>query len=377
MRPGRIPLSSGTVAVLFAAALALTPSVAYASEAGTVYTWGAVDSQTSPLRFPQRVEPLTEVTEIDAGNSSAYALEKNGTVWAWGQNEDGELGNGTVVSSASAVHVNMPAGVKIVSIGESQDSGLAVDSTGHGWAWGLRGASCNPGANAYTATPQEVQGLGSIVSVQGGEHHSLWLTSSGTIYACGTNAQGQLGVPNLSSTSTPVRVPGLGHVVEISAGERTSCARTSNGEIYVWGADNHGQVGNGQFREEVTSPYHVPLPGPASEISCGGNLPTNGHTLAVVGGTLYGWGADAFGQVGDGAEEDKSLPVDTGMNFETVVASGVSSFGIEDGVLFSWGNHASGILGTGSARDALEPEEVESGVTQVSSTAHIAAYLYR
>ncbi len=360
-----------------AAALALGASAAGATEVGTVYTWGEVDSQTSPIRVPQRVEPLSEVTEVDAGNSSAYALEKNGTVWAWGQNTEGELGNGNTTTSANAVRVGLPSSLKIVSIGEAQNSGMAVDSTGHGWAWGLRGASCNPGASSFAVTPQEIQGLSSVISVQGGEHHSLWLTSKGTVYACGTNAQGQLGVPNISSTSTPVLVPGIGHVVEISAGERTSCARTSNGEIYVWGADNHGQVGNGVFREEVTSPYHVPLPGPASEISCGGNLSSNGHTLALVNGTLYGWGADAYGQVGDGQEEDKPLPVDTGMKFESVVASGISSFGIYHGVLFSWGNHTGGILGTGSVRNALEPEEVEEGVTEVSSTAHVATYLYR
>ena len=91
---------------------------------------------------------------------------------------------------------------------------------------------------------------------------------------------------------------------------------------------------------------------------------------------LYGWGADQFGQVGDGARTNKSSPVDTGMRFEHAAAGGISSYGLTEGKLYSWGESAGGVLGTGKGPSIRGVALVETGVAQISATAHVVMDLH-
>src|ERR1019366_4446953 len=159
-------------------------SLLAASASAQVKHWGGY-GEPIPL-VPTEVQGLENVTRIDAGNGSGYALESNATEWAWGENSEGELGNGTKAASYNgAVKVSFPKGVRIVAIGEARYAGIA-----------------------------------SAVAVQGGENHVLWLMADGTVRACGENWNGQLGVgASVPETNVPLEVPGLSEVVEISAGE--------------------------------------------------------------------------------------------------------------------------------------------------------------
>jgi alpha-tubulin suppressor-like RCC1 family protein len=313
------------------------------------------------------------VTAIDVGNVSAYALESDGSVWAWGGNRDGQLGDGTTVNSPyQAVRVELPAGVRVVALGEAENVGLAIDSTGHAWAWGsAEVAACVPGGRSRTLTPVEVPGISEAVAVQGGGHHTIWLLSGGGVETCGVNGAGQLGVPGIERSVTPVPVPGLSDVVEVSAGMRTSCARTASGAVYDWGADREGQVGNGVEEPAVSSPYEV-IPSGATQVSCGGDVLTDGHALALVAGEVIAWGANQNGQLGDGTTQNRPLPTATGLHFDQVVAGGASSYGLDaEGNAWAWGTASGGALGIGptSARFATEPQLVEGGVSSISSTA--------
>jgi alpha-tubulin suppressor-like RCC1 family protein len=359
-------------------ALALLACAARAGAAGdaAVYQWGTTLHGTT-FTTPHAIEGLSDVVEVDAGNTSAYALEGDGTVWAWGKNTSGQLGDGTSSDSPTTPQqVRFPAGTHIVAIGEAENSGFALDSDGHAWQWGSVGAGCLTHEPVTLLTPVEIPSIHEAVAVQGGEHHTLWLLRNGTVRACGVNSYGQLGVGGITSSHSPVSVADLDEVVEVSAGELTSCARTKSGAVYVWGSDLNGQVGNGRFETAVFTPFKVPLPGAASEISCGGNLHDNGQTLAIVEGMLYGWGADQFGQVGDGARTNKASPVDTGMRFEHAVAGGVSSYGLTEGKLYSWGESAGGVLGTGTGPSIRGVALVETGVARVSATAHVVMDLH-
>jgi len=373
-------------AVFAAAALAAAPSAASASE---VFQWGGYGGFTEGLvaREPMAIGglPAVPIKTVDDSNNSAYALAQDGTVWAWGENNFGELGIGSTAQSRySAVQVHLP--VPAVSIGEAQDNAFAVTASGHVWAWGARDGSvmCFEPTHtiSYYATPVEIPTLSNVAQVQGGEHHVLFLLKNGTVETCGSNKHGQLGVSGIieSGTRPPIQVPGLSNIVEISAGERSSCARNASGEMFVWGADINGQVGNGKYDVAVSTPYHVPLPGKVTQISCGGNLEPNGSTVAVVEGReIYTWGAGDYGQLGTGGTEDSAVPVLTGLNFAEVVTGGATSYGrTQSGEIYAWGAATEGTLGTGSRTSSLAPVPVPvTNITQISSTARNVVALRR
>ncbi len=350
------------------------------ASAATVKHWGSyglADRQRTPVAIPN----LNDVSQIDAGNDMSYVLERNGTLWAFGENEVGELGDGlTTASLEEAVRVIFPPGVDIVAIGEAESSGYAIDSTGQGWAWGKGGEEslCLGEGEEDITEPEKVPGMTDAAAVQGGAHHVLWLLKNGTVETCGSNRDGELGVGHtVTKSGSPLAVPDLLDVVEVSAGQLSSCARTASGAVYEWGGDMNGQIGNGVRKTGVYEPFKVPLPGPASEVSCGGNKARDGSTLALVNGTVYGWGADSFGQVGDGQTVDKLSPViataTRALDLTQVVASGASSLGLSaDGDVYAWGSNEGDALGSSERKHlkyALTPLLVDSGAEEISGTA--------
>jgi alpha-tubulin suppressor-like RCC1 family protein len=365
-------------------ALALVLLALPSSALAEVSRWGAFGKQAEQ-RTPSLVTGMEEeVVKIDAGNASAYALTAKGAVLAWGPNEHGQLGDGTTTSSFDqAVRVHFPAGLRIVAIGEERASGFAVDSTGHAWAWGEGGYGSNCLGRGVTdvTEPHEIPLLTQVAAVQGGATHSIWLMTNGTVMMCGLNQDGELGTGEVGGSAyKPVQVPGLSSVVEVSAGQDVSCARTASGAVFDWGSDEQGQVGNGVFESAVASPYEVPLPGAAKQISCGGNLPKNGSTLALLqNGAIYGWGADEQGQIGDAQTEDKAAPAKAsalaGLGLTQVVASGECSLGVNAaGDVYAWGNDERHTLGTTQkVRMSLAPLLVDTEAVEVSGTAYDSA----
>jgi len=347
-----------------------------ASASARVKHWGGYGAPI-PL-VPTEVQGLENVTRIDAGNGSGYALEADGSEWAWGENSEGELGNGTKAASDNrAVKVSFPRGVKIVAIGEARYDGFAIDSTGQGWAWGegAKGVLCTGEGQMKVRAPIKVPGITSAIAVQGGENHVLWLMANGTVQACGDNTNGQLGVgAGVQETNVPLPVLGLSEVVEVSAGERHSLARTASGRVYGWGNNKHGQVCIANKTPQVFVPTEVPLPGPASDVSGGGNLTRNGHTMMLVGGVPYGCGDDEEGQVGDGRFVNKYAPTLSSklasVPLTQVVALGESSAGLSaTGKVYTAGSGEWGTLGNGSEASSLEPFEADSNVVEISGTA--------
>jgi alpha-tubulin suppressor-like RCC1 family protein len=361
-------------ACLLAADVCVT-ATASAATGTQVKQWGLAEPE-GYLWAPAAVPGLEEVVVIDAGNGSRYALEADGAVMAWGRGAGGDLGDGSKRSSAVPVRVAFPAGVKIVALGEAEFEAYAIDSTGQGWAWGSGdGGSLCLGQERKIDVPREVPGMTQAIAVQGGEHHVLWLLKNGTVEACGINAAGQLGVGrDIAETSTPLAVPGLSGVVEISAGNKSSAARTSSGAVYMWGSNLNGQIGIGSSANRVYTPSRVPLPGPASEISAGGDFAVNSHTVALVNGVPYGWGADQAGQVGDEEAVNKASPVLatawSGLDLKQIVAGGESTFGLTaGGEVYGVGSDEMGVLGAGFGGYSLAPVLVDTGAAEVSATA--------
>lgn len=361
-----------------ALAALLTLAGAGSAAAQQVERFGSYFGGTQyPQPTPQPVEGIGAVSQIDASNASSLALDTSGRVWAWGNGQYGELGDGLGADSTAPVRAKLPPGTTIVSIGEARDDSYAIDSEGHLWAWGLNesGSLCLGTLKKRQLLPRRVSGVTNAVAVQGAQNHVLILLADGTVEACGTNSNGQLGVgAGVEQTSTPLPVPGLSHVVEVTAGVLTSAARTESGAVYTWGDDRKGQAGIGSLSTGVFSPTLVALPGPAAEISCGGDAvgegDDSGFDLALVAGQVYGWGNDGHGQVGDHHRRTKTSPVATGLRFAKVVASGENAIGLTaSGEVFTWGAGFRYSLGTGSTRSSPTPVQISSGNTMISATA--------
>ena len=379
-RHGSLVLLAGLIVVLTMALAAPASSSASLKRWGQYFGGGETQTQAEPTP----VTGLEHVTAIDAGNATSYALESNGVVYAWGDGMYGQLGDGRygqLANSPTPVRVSFPNGVSIVAIGEARDAGYAVDSTGQGWAWGSynHGSLCLGYSPVLRRRPEKVSGVTTAKAVQGGQNHVLWLLNNGTVESCGSNMQGQLGVGSgVQESNVPLLVPGITGIVRVSVGEHTSAAIDSSGRLFMWGGNETGAVGVGQKYRDVYTPMQVQFPsgaGPVTDVSAGGDFGENDHTLALLGGEMYGWGVDSRNQVGDeemsdGSGENKFEPVATGLHFTQVVAGGMHSLGLDaTGNVWAWGAGYGFALGTGSSKAAVSPVIVDTGVRVISATA--------
>lgn len=210
-------------------------------------------------------------------------------------------------------------------------------------------------------------GLSGIIAVAAGDDTSLALRSDGTVWAWGSNAQGQLGDGTTTNRDTPERVPGLTEITQI-AETGASFALRSDGTLFAWGDNGSSELGNGTQGGFSTAP--APVPGlPAVT-----GVATSGlTTLAITApnGTAWGWGNNTAGEIGDGTDTYHASPRQLTLTDVTQVSSGVflSAALLSDGTLRTWGANGTGGLGIGttSAQDP-SPVPVTSliGVSQVA-----------
>lgn len=270
---------------------------------------------------PVPVVGLTDVTAIAARGVSAYALRADGTVWSWGDNFHGQLGDGT--RTASALPVRVTGLTDVTAIGAGDNTGYAVRADGTLWSWGDNGGGhLGTGSTAdHSTTPVRVTALTDIVAVAGGggSNGTYALAEDGTVWSWGYNFAGALGTgeycePNVDCLSrVPVRVTGLTDVTAVRSGGETGMALRADGTVWTWGANLHGQLGTG-----VTCDSQVPD-------SCSSATPVQATALddvtAIEGfggggyalradGTVWSWGANFSGALGnDTVPEHTTVPV--------------------------------------------------------------------
>ena len=314
---------------------------------GTAYAWGHNGSGqlgTGPISgtgadsdLPVKVHGagdvgfLTDVLAVAAGGNFSLALvsdgtgdgvPNDGTVWAWGDNFRGQLGNNSPASSNVPVQVHGVGDVgfltDVVAIAGGSSHSLAVKSDGTVYAWGYDGfgqlGDSTSHAGSLSRTPVQVHGVGGsgfltgVSSVAGGGLHSLALMSDGTVYAWGYNGSGGLGNNGGSDSTTPVQVKGEGGagfltgVTDIAAGSEHSLA-IKDGTVYAWGLNNFRQLGDDTSVFQRNAPVKVKGEGGvgfltgATDIAAGAH-----HSLAAVSanGTVWAWGRNDLNSLGDG-----------------------------------------------------------------------------
>lgn len=239
--------------------------------------------------LPNPIVDVNQFTAISPGTWHTVALKSDGTVWSWGHNGSGELGNNSVVSSPFPVQVIGLTDIVRVSAGGS--SNLAVKADGKVYAWGsdFYGQLGLP-SEAAQAVAVQIPSLDCATSVSVGGYHSMVIKSDGTVWTCGNNSEGQLGLGNFGGwTQVFQQVPGINNAVDGLASNLHSVVLRSDGTLLAWGRNNSGELGDGTMIYRASP---VPVIGIDNVRSVHGN---GYHTLAVrLDGTVWGWGAAAF-----------------------------------------------------------------------------------
>ncbi|MBP8818927.1 MAG: S-layer homology domain-containing protein [Syntrophomonadaceae bacterium] len=289
-------------------------------EDGTVWAWGVnrwgqIGDGTQTNRYlPVKVAGLTGVAGIGCGQNHSVALMNDGSVWTWGKNGFGQLGDGTKTNRYSPVKVQGLSGVVGICCG--QDHTIALCKDGSLWGWGAGDyGQLGDGANARRYAPVKVTGLNRVVHVSCGSNHSMAITDDGSVWGWGNNALGQLGDGTTTRYNVPVKANGLTEVVDMSCGANHSMALTLNGKLFTWGFNGVGQLGNGTTTNSYV-PVNVDALTGVIDIECGGN------TSLVIrdDGSVWGWGGNSCGELGNGNTTTQSAPVQALLDFTDTTA---------------------------------------------------------
>ncbi len=345
--------------------------------------------------IPVAASGLSEATEVAADTFDGVALLKNGTVVAWGNNNFGDLGDGTTTGpencgtnrgycSRTPVTVNGVSEAAAVAAGESYSLALLKNGTVMSWGGNYFGELGN-GTTTGSDVPVAVSGLAEVSAISAGGGHGLALLKNGTVMAWGENRYGQLGNGATTNSDVPVPVSGLSEVAAIAAGSRYSLALLKNGSVMAWGENATGQLGDGTSTGPETceaegskvacsrTPVAVSGLGEVSALAASGKANGGyggGHSLALLkNGSVMSWGANGAGQLGDGNTTGSDVPVPvSGLSEATAVAagSGHSLALLRNGTVMSWGSNGFGELGTGSTTDSDVPVAV-AGLAEVTA----------
>ena len=318
------------------------------------------DGTTTQRNSPESV--ASNVVVAAAGESHSLYLAGDGTLWVMGDNSAGELGDGTTIQRNSPVAVI--GGSNVVSVAAGTDYSLFVKADGTLWAMGDNSAGeLGDGTTIQRNSPESV--ASNVVSVAAGFIHTLFLKRDGTLWAMGNNAEGQLGDGTTTQRNSPVAVIGGSNVVAMAAGSDHSLYLKSDGTLWAMGLNNYGQLGDGTTTQQ-SSPECV-----ASNVTAA--AAGYSHSLySKSDGTLWAMGDNSAGELGDGTatQQDSPVAVIRGSNVVSVAAGWYYSVYLKnDGTMWAMGDNSSGSLGDGTTTSTNLPVRVPgiSLATAVSS----------
>ncbi|MDR2017620.1 MAG: hypothetical protein LBQ00_01870, partial [Syntrophobacterales bacterium] len=353
-------------------------------EDGTVWGWGynghgqLGDGTTIDKTYPVQAKvkdndgklvPLSGVTAIAAGASSSSALQSDGTVWTWGYNNFGQLGDGTTTTRTTPVQLKNLSDVTAIAAQYYNFFALKKDGTVWSWGWNQYGQLGNgtvdkPNALFAHPTPVQVKNLSDVKAIAAGYTHCLALKKDGTVWGWGGNGLGELGDGTKIDQYTPVQVlvkddddklvPLLG-VTAITTENHHSLALAEDNTVWAWGYNSFGQIGDGTSGTSNNRSTPVLVLGGES-----GKQYLSGVTAMVTGeehsltldkdGTMWVWGYNSYGQLGDGTTANKHTPV-RGLSDVAALGAGFwHSLALKsDCTVWTWGRNEYGQLGNGTA----------------------------
>jgi alpha-tubulin suppressor-like RCC1 family protein len=265
-----------------------------------LYVWGS--SQDGALGLGDTTQVLTptqlaleNVSQIAAGANHSLALTRDGRLLTFGENSAGQLGLGDTINKPRPTQVSL-AGV--VSIAAAGAHSAAINQNGEVFVWGNQ-ASQNFAQDQ--TTPRKLENLTGVIAVALGLQHGLALTEQGEVWSWGVNRYLATGHPGNATLQSPKKLEGFGRVVAIAAGNNHSLVLEQDGKVYAFGNNQNGQLGGPTDQPFQATPRLVT--DHTSGIAAGNN-----HNFAVIEGALFGWGSNAFGQLGLGKKSYSETP---------------------------------------------------------------------
>ena len=352
-----------------APAQAITDAPAAPADApGPVAEGGLAGGDTMEFPLPA-AEPIT-LAGVGAGNHASLGLADDGTLYGWGSNAYGVIGDGSGLNATRPVRVHTPEHASIASVAVGTFTAYAVDADGRGYSWGdgesgLLGAGAIPGRDTpgLIDMPDGVR----LTRVVAGEENGFALDVDGRAWAWGSGLDGQLGNGSLTyeqRTPVPVTMPDGTAFRTVSALGTHALAIGENGVAYAWGrADS--LLGDGSRTDQKRQPTRIATPRNVAyvDVAAGWDF-----SIAVGdNGKLYAWGWNYLGALGTGTEQDSRVPVQLptpdGVRFTEVVSGGKHSLArTEDGEIYAWGANTYGAIGNGttSTEGQLSPALVSA-----------------
>jgi alpha-tubulin suppressor-like RCC1 family protein len=386
------------------------------SSNGRVFTWGSNshgelgDGTTEGKLLPTEITSKfnlaygDKIIALTLGGNHASALSWNGRVFTWGDNNFGNIGDGTVSSDGYVFssenkrgipteitnNFNLGAYDKIVAISRGDGHSSAISFSGRVFTWGSNShgelGDGTKGVKNYKSLPTEItpkfklNADDKIVAISLGNGHSSAISCSGRVFTWGSNFFGQLGDRTVTDKSLPTEITynfNLEYrdkIVAVSLGNNNSSALSLNGCVFTWGENDHGTLGNGR---KIAIPYPIEL-----DYKINSSLDVTDKIVAIslgyqsssalsLNGSVFTWGKNESGKLGDGEDVwEKLVPSEITYNFDlddedkiVAVSLGTNNHASAislSGRVYTWGENLSGELGDGTTTDKTYPIEITS-----------------
>lgn len=357
--------------------LAMLPGRASAEPAPTVPGVLAAQRELGAASGLLRRPQVSAETAAISGYGGATAIGDSRTctvvlfadVWCWTEADPAPVR----VSATGGLRGKQVLGVVA---GRAHTCALVLDEGSFSaFCWGDNDRG-QLGDGSLDARARPVEVAAGVIGIAAGGDHTCVVDTELTVSCWGRNDLGQLGL-GTAGPGEPAsqQVPGLADIVDISAGENNTCAVDADGRAYCWGSDTHGQLGDGGGASGTPAVSPVPVtavPGGFTQISVGRRHVCAVAGAGLVGGPAYCWGSDSAGQTGTGAapaDVDRPQPVAGGRAYASVSAGGDSTCALAAaGRQYCWGDNTDGQLGTGDTTGRPAPAAADQRNVQVSPT---------
>jgi alpha-tubulin suppressor-like RCC1 family protein len=338
---------------------------------GTLWGWGLdpagrpAGSPFTSVNAPQWIATNGTWSAVDAGSDHTMSLQVNGTLWGWGNNGGGRLGNGTFINTNSPQPVSSNLTWRTVSTGGGHTVAILADGTL--WSWGNNYVG-QLGDDTYTGslTPKQIGTNDNWQAVSAGAEHTVALRADGSLWTWGANFDGELGNGTFTYTNTPQPIGTNATWRAVAAGgvlDGHSLAIRSDGTLWAWGDNFWGQLGDGHMFTKTNTLQQIGTNTNWQTIAAGGT-----HSVALqADGSLWTWGFNEDGQLGNGTDGPftnvtKPQRIGTATDWVAITAGGNHTVALKsDGTLWAWGDNGWGQLGIGTDDDANTPQPVLGG----------------